>query len=183
MQTATKRERGRASDLNPSWHEVDAEGKTPLDHAMDKKQLHVVDFCMKLNHGLREAGRLALEKLDKNLTSKKELDFQNCDIALGAAEGLGRLLTRHPTLKAADLTGNGRLFSAEGLVGLATGLGEAGHPALKRLNFGDCDIALEAGEALGRFMVRLPALEEVGRSVQHSDCWCLASARQKTVRS
>lgn len=51
------------------------------------------------------------------------LGFRNCDIPALASEPLGRLMAQCPRLAKVELDGNEHLFSAEGLVGLWTGIG------------------------------------------------------------
>ena len=88
--------------------------------------------------GLSEAGYPAL----------KTLNLLHCDIGPEAGEAFGQLFERLPSLEVTILCGNPRLFSAEGLTGLATGLGEVGHPTPKVLGLLRSYIVPEAGEAL-----------------------------------
>ena len=77
-------------------------------------------------------------------------------IAPTSSEALGRLFARLPALEEVSLGGNNRLFSEEGLTGLAAGLREAGQTELKRLHLDNCNISPEAEEALSRLFGGLP---------------------------
>jgi len=123
------------------------------------QQYHTLELFYNHSAELSEAGQLALKNVHETIASEKLLDVTKCALTPKDVQLLGSFIARYPVHEELYGRGNKHFTLAETLTSFAMGLGEVRHSALKKINFQDCSIVASAGEALGRFCGKLPALE------------------------